>query len=53
LLPYMLSFAAGAMIFVAVEDVIPESHRHGNVTLATTGAMIGFAAMMVLDVGLG
>jgi ZIP family zinc transporter len=53
LLPYMLSFAAGAMIFVVVEDVIPESHRQGNVDLATAGVMVGFAAMMVLDVALG
>lgn len=53
LLPYALSFAAGAMIFVVVEDVIPESHREGNVDLATMGVMIGFAVMMVLDVALG
>ena len=52
-LPYALSFAAGAMIFVVVEDVIPESHRHGSVDLATSGVMVGFAAMMVLDVALG
>jgi ZIP family zinc transporter len=52
-LPYALSFAAGAMIFVVVEDVIPESHRQGNVDLATAGVMVGFAAMMVLDVALG
>lgn len=53
ILPYALSFAAGAMIFVVVEDVIPESHRHGNVDLATMGVMIGFAIMMTLDVALG
>lgn len=53
LLPYALSFAAGAMIFVVVEEVIPESQRGGNTDLATLGAMLGFAAMMVLDVGLG
>ena len=53
LLPYALSFAAGAMIFVVVEEVIPESQREGNVDLATTGAMIGFAVMMTLDVALG
>ncbi|MFC1765200.1 ZIP family metal transporter [Planctomycetota bacterium] len=53
LLPYALSFAAGAMIFVVVEEVIPESQREGNVDLATAGAMIGFAVMMVLDVALG
>ena len=53
LLPYALAFAAGAMIFVVVEDVIPESHRAGNVDLATFGVMLGFAVMMVLDVALG
>lgn len=53
ILPYALSFAAGAMIFVVVEDVIPESHRAGNVDLATFGVMIGFALMMTLDVALG
>lgn len=53
LLPYALSFAAGAMIFVAVEELIPESQRGGNSDLATMGAIIGFAVMMVLDVALG
>jgi ZIP family zinc transporter len=53
LLPYALAFAAGAMIFVVVEEVIPESQREGNTDLATTGAMIGFAVMMLLDVALG
>jgi zinc transporter, ZIP family len=53
LLPYALSFAAGAMIFVVVEEVIPESHRGGNTDLATMGAMVGFAVMMLLDVALG
>jgi ZIP family zinc transporter len=53
LLPYALAFAAGAMIFVVIEEVIPESQRQGNVDLATTGAMLGFMVMMVLDVGLG
>ncbi len=52
-LPYALSFAAGAMVFVVIEEVIPESHRHGNTDLATLGAMTGFAVMMVLDVALG
>jgi zinc transporter, ZIP family len=53
LLPYALSFAAGAMIFVVVEEVIPESQRSGNTDLATMGAMVGFAVMMILDVALG
>lgn len=52
-LPYALSFAAGAMIFVVVEELIPESHRGGNADIATMGAIIGFIVMMVLDVGLG
>lgn len=53
LLPYFLAFAAGAMIFVVVEEVIPESQHGGNSDLATMGAMIGFAVMMILDVALG
>ena len=53
LLPYALAFAAGAMIFVVVEEVIPESQSGGNSDLATLGAMIGFAVMMTLDVALG
>jgi len=53
LLPYALAFAAGAMIFVVVEEVVPESQCNGNADLATLGAMLGFAVMMVLDVALG
>jgi ZIP family zinc transporter len=53
ILPYALAFAAGAMIFVVVEELIPESQRGGNTDLATGGAMIGFATMMVLDVAFG
>ncbi|MCD6527696.1 MAG: ZIP family metal transporter [Desulfuromonas sp.] len=53
LLPYALSFAAGAMIYVVVEEVIPESQWARNTDLATVGAMCGFALMMVLDVALG
>lgn len=53
LLPYALSFAAGAMIFVVVEEVIPESHREDNTDLATMGVLLGFTVMMVLDVALG
>ena len=52
-LPFALSFAAGAMIFVVVEELIPESHRKGNVHLATAGVIVGFAIMMTLDVALG
>ena len=53
LLPYALAFAAGAMIFVAVEELIPESQSNGNVDIATSGAIAGFAIMMTLDVALG
>lgn len=52
ILPYAMAFSAGAMIFVAVEEVIPESQSSGNTDIATLGAMLGFAMMMVLDVGL-
>jgi ZIP family zinc transporter len=52
ILPYALAFAAGAMIFVVVEEVIPESQAGGHPDVATFGAMIGFATMMVLDVAL-
>jgi zinc transporter, ZIP family len=52
LLPYALSFAAGAMIFVVVEEVIPESHRSGHEDSATLGTMLGFAVMMFLDMAL-
>ena len=53
ILPYALAFAAGAMIFVVVMEVVPESQRAGNTHLATTGAMVGFALMMILDVAFG
>ncbi|MEJ2183897.1 MAG: ZIP family metal transporter [Nitrospirota bacterium] len=53
LLPYALAFAAGAMIFVVVEEVIPEAQRAGHADFATMGAMLGFAVMMFLDVALG
>lgn len=53
ILPYALSFAAGAMIFVVVEELIPESQLESNSDVATTGAMLGFAVMMLLDVALG
>ncbi len=53
ILPYALGFAAGAMIYVVVEEVVPESQRGGNVDLATMGTMIGFLVMMVLDVAFG
>lgn len=53
ILPYALAFAAGAMIYVIVEEVIPESQSGGNGDLATMGAMVGFTIMMILDVALG
>lgn len=53
LLPYALAFAAGAMIFVVVEEVVPESQGAGNGDLATIGLMVGFVVMMILDVALG
>ncbi len=53
MLPYALSFAAGAMIYVVVEELIPESQLEKNTDLATVGAMLGFAVMMMLDVALG
>lgn len=53
ILPYALAFAAGAMIFVVVEELIPESQRGGNGDLATMSLLAGFAVMMTLDVALG
>lgn len=53
LLPYALAFAAGAMIFVVVEELIPESQTNGNSDIATMGLMVGFTIMMILDVALG
>ena len=52
ILPYALAFAAGAMIYVVVEELIPESQTGGHTDLATIGTMVGFAIMMVLDVAL-
>lgn len=53
ILPFALSFAAGAMIFVVVEELIPESHTGKETEMSTLGAMFGFVLMMALDVGLG
>ena len=53
ILPYALAFAAGTMIFVVVEDAIPEAQREGNNDVATMGARVGFALMMVLEITLG
>lgn len=53
ILPYALAFAAGAMIFVVVEELIPESQLETGTDVASVGAMLGFAVMMTLDVALG
>ncbi len=53
ILPYALSFAAGAMIYVVAEELIPESQAEKHSDIATIGVMIGFAIMMTLDVALG
>ncbi len=53
ILPYLLSFAAGAMIYVVVEELIPESQAGEHSNIGTIGVAIGFVIMMILDVGLG
>ena len=53
ILPYTLAFAAGAMIYVVVEELIPESHNGHHSNAPTIAFAIGFALMMVLDVALG
>lgn len=53
ILPYALSFAAGAMIYVVVEELIPESQNSKNTDIATLGTLAGFVIMMILDVALG
>lgn len=53
ILPYALSFAAGAMIYVVIEELIPEAQINKETDLSTIGAMLGFAVMMMLDVALG
>ena len=53
LLPYLLSFAAGAMIYVVTEELIPESQNGKHSNIGTIGVAIGFTLMMVLDVALG
>lgn len=49
----MMGFASGAMIFVVVEELIPDSQTNGNTDVATLGLMVGFVIMMILDVALG
>ena len=53
ILPYLLSFAAGAMIFVVVEELVPEMHNGKKSMLGVIGFTIGFVVMMVLDIALG
>lgn len=53
ILPYALAFAAGAMIYVVVEELIPEAQNNKTTDIGTIGAMLGFAVMMLLDVALG
>lgn len=53
ILPYALAFAAGAMVYVVVDDIIPEAQAAGNGKAASWGVVIGFIVMMSLDVGLG
>jgi ZIP family zinc transporter len=52
LLPYALAFAAGAMIYVVIEELVPESQNGGHSDIATVGSLLGFVIMMVLDVAL-
>ncbi|XP_011144128.1 zinc transporter ZIP11 isoform X2 [Harpegnathos saltator] len=52
-LPYALAFAAGAMIYVVIDDIVPEAHQSGNGKFASWAAIVGFLVMMSLDVGLG
>ena len=53
ILPYLLAFAAGAMVYVVVEELIPESQSGHHSNIATIGVALGFALMMVLDIALG
>ena len=53
ILPYLLSFAAGAMIYVVVEELIPESQTGEHSNIGTIGVAIGFVIMMILDIALG
>jgi ZIP family zinc transporter len=53
ILPYALAFAAGAMIYVVVEELIPESQRDEGTDIPTVGALLGFGVMMLMDVALG
>ena len=53
ILPYILSFAAGARLYVVIEELIPESQNGDHSNIGTIGAALGFALMLILDVALG
>ncbi|MGM0398139.1 MAG: ZIP family metal transporter [Halobacteriota archaeon] len=53
LLPYAMGFAAGAMLFVISDEIVPETHTHGNERIATLGTIIGIIVMLYLDISLG
>ena len=53
LMPYLLSFAAGAMLYVVIEELVPEASQGSHSNVATVGFAFGFALMMVLDVVMG
>ena len=53
MMPYLLSFAAGAMLYVVVEELVPEASQVAHSNIGTVGFAIGFALMMVLDVVMG
>ena len=52
-MPYLLSFAAGAMIYVVIEELVPEIHLGNKSKLGVIGVTIGFIIMMILDITLG
>jgi ZIP family zinc transporter len=53
LMPYAMGFAAGAMLYVISDEIIPETHRKGHERAATTGILVGVCLMLFLDVSLG
>ena len=53
IIPYALAFAAGAMIYVVIAEIIPEAYERGNTEIASLGTIVGFITMMSLDVSLG
>lgn len=53
IMPYALAFAAGAMIYVIIAEIIPECRERGNTEISTLGTIFGFVVMMILDTSLG